>query len=206
MPSLSLDLLDAHPDNANRMSTEMRTKLVAHIRSTGEYPPIIVRHHPDRPDRFQILDGHHRVDVLRELGHVEAHCEIWNADDNRAALLLLTLNRLHGEDDPMKRGELLTRLNARMGMEELTRLLPDTAKQIRALMELTQPPLDLAPVPAIPEMPHAITFFLTGAQRARLTDKLDGISRDRSAALVELLSLNEPVAPERYAASGVCSS
>lgn len=190
MPALPLDVLDPHPDNANRMPPELQAKLAAHIRITGEYPPLIVRSHPSAPDRFQILDGHHRAIVLRELGYDHARCEIWNADDDRAALLLLTLNRLHGEDDPKKRGGLLARLNARMDLKELTRLLPDTAKEIRALMDLSQSPPPLAVPPKLENMPHAVTFFLTKRQRDRLMERLDEVGRDRSAALVQLLALD----------------
>jgi ParB family chromosome partitioning protein len=190
MPTLALDSLDPHPDNANRMPLELQAKLGAHIRATGEYPPLIVRPHPSAPDRFQILGGHHRAIVLRELGYEHARCEIWTADDDRAALLLLTLNRLHGEDDPRKRGDLLARLNARIDLNDLARLLPDTAKEIRALMDLSQSPPPLAVPPKLEDMPYAVTFFLSRAQRDQLLDRLDEVNRDRSTALVQLLALD----------------
>ena len=61
MPLISLNALDAHPDNANHMPAATLAKLITHIRDSGEYPPLIVRPHPKNADRFQILDGHHRA-------------------------------------------------------------------------------------------------------------------------------------------------
>lgn len=194
MPILALDHLDPHPANANRMTPAMLAKLKTHIECSGDYPPLIVRRHPSDSDRFQILDGHHRALALRELGFDHARCEIWEVpDDNHAALLLLTLNRLHGEDDPRKRGLLIDQLRNTFGPEELAKLLPDRAEQIRALSKLAHPPLAETALAAPPDeaaMPQAITFFLTAAQKNRLTHRLGEIARDRSAALVQLLHLD----------------
>ena len=72
MPVLSLSSLEAHPHNANRMPAELMEKLAAHIRATGDYPPLIVRQHPVSPDRFQILDGHHRAQRAERFGTADA--------------------------------------------------------------------------------------------------------------------------------------
>src|SRR5690606_28692192 len=128
MPTIPLNNLEAHPDNANIMPAALLDKLVAHINETGNYPPIIVRPIEGDPQahplpgvgpRYQILDGHHRVLALQRLGRAEADCDIWNVDDKQAAMLLLTLNRLHGEDDPHKRGSLIARLQQSIGIETL---------------------------------------------------------------------------------------
>lgn len=204
MPLLALASLDAHPANANRMAAGLFAKLKLHLERSGEYPPLIVRRHPARSDRFEILDGHHRARALRELGYEEARCEIWEVDDDsRAALLLLTLNRLHGEDDPYKRGLLMDVLAHSMDEESLANLLPDSAEQIRALIDLTRPPPPesaLAKPPDLDQMPRAVTFFLTGPQHDRLTRTLRHVNaEDRSAALVKLLRLNHEACAESLA-------
>jgi ParB family chromosome partitioning protein len=43
-------------------------KLVDAIREAGQRSPILVRPHPDKPDRYQIAFGHRRVRVLAGLG------------------------------------------------------------------------------------------------------------------------------------------
>src|SRR6266705_1499678 len=93
-PSLiSLDSLLPHPLNSNVMSPDLQAKLRAHIKRTGRYPFLVVRPHPDLPDKYQVLDGHHRIAVLRDLGHTEVRCDVWQVDDREAKLLLATLNR-----------------------------------------------------------------------------------------------------------------
>jgi ParB-like chromosome segregation protein Spo0J len=195
MPILSLDHLDDHPLNANVMQKSAFEKLLRHVESSGDYPPLIVRRHPltslAEAGRFQILDGHHRARALRALGHEEVRCEIWEADDERAIVLLLTLNRLHGEDDPQKRGELLTRMHSARTLVQMAEIVPDEIKRIEALMAVARPtPIaDIAPPPNPEAMPQVITFFLTEPQRRRLFERLSAIDGDRSRALVKLLNL-----------------
>ena len=135
------DLLP-HPLNSNVMQEEFRHKLESHIRRTGRYPHIIVRPHPGEPGKYQILDGHHRIAILRDLGHTEARCDVWEVDDREARLLLATLNRLEGQDAPLKRAELIHELLADANVEDLASLLPESDKQIEELLALLQFPAD----------------------------------------------------------------
>jgi hypothetical protein len=197
MPILALDHLDDHPLNANVMPPDAMAKLTRHIEATGDYPPLIVRRHPQKDPadsgRFQILDGHHRARALRALGYEQARCEIWEADDQRAIMLLLTLNRLHGEDDPRRRGELLEHITATIAIPALTQWLPDDAERIDALLTLARPieASDLAPPPDPDAMPQAVTFFFTEPQRRELFERLADVADDRSEALVKLLHLGD---------------
>lgn len=187
MPQILLDKLHPHPDNANRMTETVRRTLTDHVRDSGRYPPIIVRPHPEHESDYQILDGHHRALILRELGHAEAHCDIWDVDDSQAAILLLTLNRLQGEDDPAKRGILIKQLAAEIDIDELAKRLPDSTNRVRKLMELTNEPPPPAPPPKVEDMRQAVTFFLTGDERRELLRALDAIDPDRGAALMTLI-------------------
>jgi ParB-like chromosome segregation protein Spo0J len=188
---IALNTLDAHPGNANVMPEHLLAKLAAHIGESGLYPPLIVRPSPAGGDRYEILDGHHRAAALRRLGRDHAECEVWHVDDARARMLLLTLNRLQGSDDPLKRGELLRRLADSLAVEvgELAEKLPDDVARITKLIALTRPPAPPAPPRPLAGMPQAVTFFLTAGQRSALLAKLDAIGADRSAALAKLLEL-----------------
>lgn len=139
---IPLGNLVAHPLNANKMCDEMREKLKAHIKRTGRYPYLIVRPHPDQPDRYQVLDGHHRISVLRELGHVDALCDVWDVDDREANVLLATLNRLEGQDVPIRRAHLVHELLGVMSLSDLAGLLPETDGQLEELHALLEFPAD----------------------------------------------------------------
>jgi ParB-like chromosome segregation protein Spo0J len=93
-------------------------------------------------EKYQVLDGHHRVGVLRELGHTEARCDVWDVDDREAKLLLATLNRLEGQDQPIRRAQLIHELLGEMGMEDLAGLLPETDRQLEDLHSLLEFPAE----------------------------------------------------------------
>ena len=131
-----LDDLIAHPLNANVMPEDLREKLKAHIRRTGRYPFLVVRPHPEAEGKWQVLDGHHRLSILRELGHTEARCDVWDVNDREAKLLLATLNRLEGQDSPIRRAQLLHELLGEMSIDDLAGLLPESDKQIEELHAL----------------------------------------------------------------------
>jgi ParB-like chromosome segregation protein Spo0J len=188
-----LDELVPHPLNANVMPEDLREKLKAHIRRTGRYPFIVVRPHPEEPDHFQVLDGHHRVEILRELGHAEARCDVWNVDDREAKLLLATLNRLEGQDLPIRRAQLIHELLGEMPLVDLAGLLPETDKQLDELETLLQfPAEDIAALLAAEAeeqekvLPRVLTFVVSAEQEELIERAVERASdgtagRDRKA-------------------------
>lgn len=187
--SLPIEQLEAHPANSNVMPEELLAKLADHVERTGRYPPVIVRRLDEH--RYQILDGHHRVMALRRLRRIHATCVIWDVDDDEALVLLATLNRLQGKDDPYKRGDLLASLREHHGTREMSAMLPERPAQVEALMALRRPP----PPPRLPQpletMPRAVTFFLLPPQRNALEARLKQIGGTREEALMHLVLTQE---------------
>lgn len=133
---IPIEKLIAHPDNPNRMSSGTFTKLVRNIERTGRYEPIIVR---TKGTFYEIINGHHRVKALRQLGFETADCLVWDVDDHEVDILLATLNRLGGTDVLERKLALLKRLNQKTKAVELARLLPQNARQIERLRNLKLP-------------------------------------------------------------------
>jgi hypothetical protein len=121
------------------MSRQNFAKLVRNIERTGRYEPLMVRPCPDKDGHFQIINGHHRCQALRELGYKTAEVIVWDIDDQEADILLATLNRLGGSDVLDKKLALLRRLNYGMRAHDLARLLPSTRRQIERLSHLKRP-------------------------------------------------------------------
>jgi ParB-like chromosome segregation protein Spo0J len=166
--SIEIEKLHAHPDNPNKMSRDTFTKLVRNIERTGRYEPIVIR---QKENAWQILNGHHRVKALKQLGQKEADCLIWDVDDNEAGILLATLNRLGGSDTLDKKLELLKRLNERMHSRELAKLLPQTARQIERLTNLKLP---AAPAKAgTNRFLNPVTFFVNNNQYKTIRQALE---------------------------------
>lgn len=181
---IPVDQLHAHPRNSNVMPTKLLKKLAAHIERTGRYPPVIVR---PRGAGYQIIDGHHRVQALRQFGRDQARCEVWEVDDREALVLLATLNRLEGADDPKKRGALIGALRETAALPDLSKLLPEETGRLAALATLHDaPPPAPRPPEALRDAPVAVTFFVTPDQRRALEHRLKEHGGTRESALLEL--------------------
>ncbi len=156
--------LRRHPANPNVMDEALLAKLTENIRREKNYPPFIVRPHPDEPGAYQILDGHWRFEVLRRLGFPSARCYVWPCDDATALVLLATLNRLEGQDEPRRRAELLAQLAGLASPEELAKLLPEDQGDLKRTLDMFALDFDqlLADLTDRPDgaadLPVAITF------------------------------------------------
>jgi ParB-like chromosome segregation protein Spo0J len=142
LQDIPIELLVAHPENSNFMNAEMLNKLRRHIERTARYEPLTVRPHPSEDGKFQVINGHNRLRVLRALNYQTAHCVVWDLDDDQTRIYLATLNRLSGNDVPERRAALLENLLATFGVNELATLLPDDKKQIEELERLSRLELD----------------------------------------------------------------
>ncbi len=191
---IALDRLIAHPDNPNRMSKTNFAKLVSNIERTGRYEPLVVRPCPrknchscpasvcgvnssrnpddDRISCFQIINGHHRWQALRELGYKTADAIVWDIDDQDADVLLATLNRLGGSDILEKKLALLKRLSQRMEVGKLAKLLPLRAGQIERLTELTISNCRKAIENRKPKILNPLVFFVNDKQQKIIENAL----------------------------------
>lgn len=196
--TIPLSQLRPHPDNSNVMPGILVNKLANHIQRTGRYPPLIVRPHHDKDlttaggspntDLYQILDGHHRALALKDIGHDTAECIVWHADDSESTILLATLNRLQGQDDPHKRARLMDALATQHNLKELTSLLPERVEQIKKYLEFKDRPPALRPPKPIEQMPVTVHFFLLPDDKVRLDRALHQIEGSREEALMNLIS------------------
>jgi ParB/RepB/Spo0J family partition protein len=180
--SIALDKLVAHPDNPNRMSKAKFVKLIRNIERTGRYEPLVVRPCPQKPDCFQIINGHHRCRALKELGYKTAEALIWKVNDQDTDILLATLNRLGGSDILDKKMALLKRLNKSAfdgRTAELAKLLPQTSNQIKRLTELAMSDCRKAVENHKSQILNPLVFFLSDKQQ-------EVVAKALSAAMCEV--------------------
>ena len=191
--SVGLEKLSAHPGNPNRMSKAAFRKLVRNIKRSGRYEPLVVRPRRGRAGFYEIINGHHRAEALRELGYEAADVVVWDVDDRETDVLLATLNRLGGSDMVDKRAVLLRRLSRRMNGGELAKLLPVSVGQIERLVRLPVPQAPAGAEGAVFARP--MVFFVDGEQQEIIERALsaaagkaggDVKAKRRSAALAEM--------------------
>lgn len=154
-------------------------------------------------DCYQILDGHHRRRALDRLGHSAADCVVWEVDEEEALVLLATLNRLEGSDDPRKRGVLLRELSAKLALDagKLAGLLPERREQVDRLLAMEREPprmrlpgeVDGAGLPG--GVPVCVSFFLLPGDRdwleGRLKEVMGRMGGTREEGLMGLLRGDE---------------
>jgi ParB-like chromosome segregation protein Spo0J len=135
---LTIPIEQLVPDarNANVCLPDLLAKLRTNMARSGACPALIARPDPTDEKRKIIIDGHHRWAVAKSLQWSHVPCELWHVDETEAQLLLVTLNRLRGEDNPRKRAELLNGLTLQFGADELVKLIPETRDQLDDLLAL----------------------------------------------------------------------
>lgn len=168
--SIAADRLIAHPANPNRMAAAVYKKLVTHIERTGNYEPIVVRNHPDCDGHFEILNGHHRLKAISQIGHEVVDCVVWEVDDDEADMLLLTLNRLQGSDDTARKSALIKRLSESYDSKSLARRINESKKTIERLKEFTPSITKLNR--DMPTLLNAVVFYLSDEQKAVVTNAI----------------------------------
>lgn len=196
---IPVELLLDHPENSNFMNLKTAQKLRRHIEQTGRYEPLTVRPYLYEVGKFQVINGHNRLRVLRALKHATACCVVWNLDDKQTRLYLATLNRLSGRDVPERRADLLDNLLQSFNKEELTALLPDDRKQIEQLERLSRfGTSELSEQTAIRDefkVPVILNFVLDELEAKELNLALDLVlntekeNLSRSQALIRLARL-----------------
>jgi ParB-like chromosome segregation protein Spo0J len=193
--NIPIELLLEHPENCNFMNIETAKKLRRHIEGTGRYEPLTVRPHPNEKSRFQVINGHNRLHVLRVLDYKVVYCVVWNIDDVQTRLYLATLNRLSGNDVPERRAMLLEILAVSFDAHELALLLPDSTKQLEELKRLSR--IDIGELPKattfeeIVNIPVILSFMVNETEASDINLALDSLldlnkAISRSQALVQL--------------------
>ena len=92
-------------DNPNAMEPERYAALVSLIRRYGFLEPCLVRPlDPEDPRyeqgyRYEMVQGHHRMRALVDLGATELPCIVRDFGDDEARALQLGMNRVRGELD-----------------------------------------------------------------------------------------------------------
>ena len=178
--SIPIDRLVVHPCCPNRMSKRNFARLVRNIERTGRYEPLLVRR---QGGKFQIINGHQRLKVLKQLGYENVDAVVWDVDNVETDILLCSLNRLKGTDVLDKKLALLERINCSMNASEMAKILPYTRTQIEKLRRIKIPH---APAKIdVKSFAVPMVFFLSAEQQQIITKALGsticGNKRTRAA-------------------------
>lgn len=111
--------------NPNCMSSSMFEKMKQTIEQKGLFGSIICRKYGDK---YQILDGEHRMKACKELGYTDlpVECCIDEITDEEVKFWTIHFNNTRGKDDIEKRSKILDQLS-----QGQIQLLPFTEEEIQ---------------------------------------------------------------------------
>lgn len=102
--------IEPNPWNPNEQNEIMFKKLIQSIKENGFTSPILIRKLEE--NKYQIIDGEHRWKACRELDFNTIKAEIiQDINDATAQMLTIALNNIRGNDDVLKRAQILKQLN-----------------------------------------------------------------------------------------------
>lgn len=123
--------------NPNRMDPEMLEKLKGSITEYGLSIPVIVR---SVTSGWEIVDGEHRFETCKALGHKEVMCvDLGNIDDQKAKKFTIIANELRGSSDPNDLAKLIADLASRETVEDLARILPHSQVELESMISAMAP-------------------------------------------------------------------
>jgi len=133
---IDLKQLREAPWNPNHMEPDDLARLKKSIQTYGLVQNLVVRSLGH--DRYEVLSGNQRLNVLKELNITFVSCVVVNFDDVHARLLAQALNHVHGEDDLGMRAEVLREVLETVSEAEVLALLPETKGSLTALANMSQ--------------------------------------------------------------------
>lgn len=185
--------------NSNRMGREMEERLKTYIKKEGMIQTLLVR--PKGKDKFEVVDGAHRLNVAKELGYQNVPCIVLNLDDRQARIASLNLNELKGQPVPNLLAEIIHDLSKEASLDDLSKILPYSREELDDCLELLRLPLaDLEK--ALEKdaqkqeemMPTIISIVLDREQNAVFEQALEkafqkiGMKRNRKASAITMMA------------------
>lgn len=112
--------IEPNPQNPNELEETGMAALKAEISERGFVQPCLVRPHPEKDARYELIDGEHRWRILGELGVETVPCVVdRDASDIDAQIRTISMNRLRGQFVPIRLAHLLADLKDRIPESEL---------------------------------------------------------------------------------------
>ena len=118
---------------------EQYEELKASIEKNGFNIPILVRDIGD--GKYELIDGEHRIQIMKELGHDKIPAVISEADDKRATLLNILANTARGTQNPIDVAAALKRAyDGGADVEELAAATGHTKSWVKLYLTLNELP------------------------------------------------------------------
>ena len=129
LKEIPINQIEENPWNPNIMTENQLEHLKKEYKRVGYLQPIVVR---KKGKKYEIVDGAHRFRAYKVLNLSEISAVIVEMNDENAKLTSLNLNKIKGENDPIKMAELLSELKQTMDNKVIADILQMNEKEIDA--------------------------------------------------------------------------
>lgn len=130
--------IEPNPWNPNVTSDRVNEAIGESLESYGQIIEILVRPHPNKQGKYQLIDGEHRLKQLilkkKELAIASI---IYNLSDADAKKLTIILNETRGQADRVELSKVLGDINKDLG-EETIKGLPYNQEELNELINLSK--------------------------------------------------------------------
>ena len=132
LKSIPIDAIDPDPDNPNMMSDKQMEALELSIKKHGFAKDIWVN--DTGRGRYRVIDGHHRLIIMKKLGRKAIKCRVFKMDDTRVRILRQVGNNLTGVHNHTKDAEEIRKIIDSMGLESLSEITGKSEYHYRKLI------------------------------------------------------------------------
>ena len=136
---IKLSSVFPNPWNPNVQNENEYKAVLSGLTTYGQVAPLVVRTHPTKKNKFQLVDGEHRYRAMKEAGFES--CDVFDLGflpDSRAKKLTIVLSEARGHNDALKLGSLLRDLLGDISEDELLAGLPKDMESIQELIDLAE--------------------------------------------------------------------
>ncbi len=144
--STRIDDLEPNPfQPRGAIADEDLAELTASIREQGLLQPILIRNHPERPGRYQIIAGERRWRAAKLAGLTSIPSFVRDLPDNAASAAALVENLQRQDLNPIEEAEGFKRLieGFALTQDELAKAIGKSRSHVANLLRLLQLPSDV---------------------------------------------------------------
>lgn len=133
--TVPIDSLRANSWNPNEQGDFMRERLNRSLKKFGQCAEVICREAEDGV--LEIIDGEHRWVEAKAAGATQIEVNnLGKVPADKARLLTMVMNELHGDRNPLKLSQLLNDLKNDLAWEAYEPILPFSALEMKNLLDM----------------------------------------------------------------------
>ena len=142
--TIPIEKISPNPWNPNEQSEFMKERLSKSMERYGQVVEIIVRETTE--GNYEIIDGEHRYKEALEQGKGELIVNnLGKIPDDKAKILTMAMNEIHGDRDALKLSKLLNDLSEDESWGIFSEIVPFSALELKTILTLAEdiaaPPL-----------------------------------------------------------------